>query len=192
MKINKLLLNSLVLKKQQMLNSETTYFSKNKIIINKKNVVYILAIIAFCISLVFVDFYFLPKAKTNDVLSYHKIKYMSNRGNRFEVDNKYFTRKGFSFTTEQNSLTEVNLEIEHTFLFKYVTKVKTKDKDYSAVLINNICGMQFYLYCFFLFSIIISLIILLSGKSYSKNTFDNIICFNSFMLFLCICIAYIY
>lgn len=178
-------------------------YSQNSDLSEKQNqyyqkivVICILAIISFFICISFLDYFVLPKSKTSDVLSYYKIrtvqanKYSYNSATKIAYN--YYTQKGFTFTTEGKSIFEDNLEIEHTSLFKYVTKVKSNKTDYSAELINDLKGFRFYLYCVFLFSIIISLKILLSDKSYSKLAFNNIICFNSFMLFLCCWIAYIY
>lgn len=179
-----------------MLNYQNTDFSeKQNQYYQKKVVIFILAIISFFIFISFLDYFVLPKTKTYDVLSNYDIRTV--RANSYsstptQIAYNYYTQKGFTFTTEEKSIFEDNLEIEYTSLFKYVTKVKSNKKDYSDELINDLKGLRFSLYCLFLFSIIISLKILLSGKNYSKTTFDNIICFNSFMLFLCICIAYIY
>lgn len=180
-----------------MLNNQKTDFSeKQSQYYQKIAVICILVIISFFICISFLDYFVLPKSKTSDVLSYYKIrtvqanKYSYNSATQIAYN--YYTQKGFTFTTEEKSIFEDNLEIEHTSLFKYVTKVKSNKTDYSAELINDLKGLRFYLYCVFLFSIIISLKILLSDKSYSKLAFNNIICFNSFMLFLCGWIAYIY
>ena len=136
-----------------------------------------------CIS--FFDYFVLPKTKIKDVLSYYEIRSVRNKSysTPTPIAYSYYTQKGFTFTTEEKSIFEDNLEIEYTSLFKYVTKVKSNKTDYSEELINDLSGLRFYLYCVFLFSIIISLKILLSDKSYSKLAFNNIICFNSFMLF---------
>jgi len=180
-----------------MLNNQNTDFSeKQNHYYQKTAVIFVLTIISFFICISFLDYFVLPKNKAIDVLSYYKIR--TAQANKYSYNSpthiayNYYTQKGFTFTTEEKSIFEDNLEIEYTPLFKYVTKVKSNKVDYSDELINDLKGLRFYLYCVFLFSIIISLKILLSGKSYSKLAFNNIICFNSFMLFLCFWIAYIY
>lgn len=179
-----------------MLNNQNIDFSeKQNQYYQKTTIVCVLTIISFFICISFLDYFVLPKTKTYDVLSNYVIR--TARGNKYgsastHIAYNYYTQKGFTFTTEEKSIFEDTLEIEYTSLFKYVTKVKSNKTDYSDELINDLKGLRFYLYCVFLFSIFISLKILLSGKSYSKNAFENIICFNSFMLLLCVWIAYIY
>jgi len=179
-----------------MLNNQNTDFSeKQNQYFQKTAIICVLTIISFFICISFLDYFVLPKTKIYDVLSNYVIR--TARGNKYSststhIAYNYYTQKGFTFTTEEKSIFEDNLEIEYTSIFKYVTKVRSNKTDYSGELINDLNGLLFYLYSVFLFSIIISLKILLSGKSYSKLAFNNIICFNSFMLFLCFWIAYIY
>jgi hypothetical protein len=164
------------------------------VISNKKFVINGLAIITVFISVVFIDFYLLPKTKTNDAITYYTVQYGGRRngGKKAIMAYNFFTKKGHCFPTSNYLIEENDIEIKYTLLFKSVTNVKSKDKDYSENLAIGFNGMLFYCYFVLLFSIAISLKILLSKKSISENAFYNIICFNSFMLFICIYMIYVF
>ena len=178
-----------------MLNNQQNILPESKFIAsNKKLVINSLVIITFLISLVFVDFYILPKTKISDEITYYTIQYGGRRngGKKTIMAYNFFTKKGHCFPTSNYLIEENDIEIKYTLLFKSVTNVKSKDKDYSDDLAVGFNGILFYCYFVLLFSIAISLKILLSKKSVSENTFYNIICFNSFMLFVCIYMIYVF
>lgn len=163
---------------------------------NKKLVIKSLVILTFLISLAFIDFYLLPKTQTKDNISYYIERVGKNRNGRSKntVSYNFYTKKGNSFSTKNYLIEEDEIEIEYTLLLKSVTKVKSKDKDYTKYLINglNTNGIHLYFCLVLLFSIAISLKILLSKKECSKNTFYNIIYFNSFLLFVFLYMIYLF
>lgn len=154
-------------------------------------------VVTFIILLCFTDYYVLPVSKTTDVVTHYKV-INSLRGNYGSKPQKisfhYYTQKGFTFSTVENDIEENDIELEYSLLFKSVTKVKSKNNDYTNLLCNDLSsnGIQFYFCGVLLLSIAISLRILLSKKSFSENTFYNIICFNSFMIFICVYMTYLY
>lgn len=181
-----------------MFKSQQRNFSESEFILNyKKSVICALALIAFLISLAFIDFYLLPKTKTEDNLTSYIINRArkSRNGKETEiVSYNYYTKKGNSFSTKNYLIEENEIEIEYTLLLKSVTEVKSKSTAYTKYLVNglNINGIQFYICCIFLFSTAISLRVLLSKKGFSENTFYNIICFNSFLLFVYLYMSYLF
>ncbi|MEN9908228.1 MAG: hypothetical protein RLZZ540_1377 [Bacteroidota bacterium] len=162
---------------------------------NKKLVELVLTATTLIISLILIDFYFLPKKTIKENISYYyqqSLKANSYSNNRTVIAYKYVTELGDSFTTEKTYIYENPIEIESTLIFKNITKVYTKNKDYTEKLSSGLNGILLYLYFIFLLSSIISLTILKSEKTISENAFYNIICFNSFILFLCLGILYLY
>ncbi|OMQ10988.1 hypothetical protein [[Flexibacter] sp. ATCC 35103] len=181
-----------------MSNNSQKYSSENEFIIrNKKFVINSLLVLTFLISLLFMDFYLLPKTKTKDIL----ISYSTNRARKSRqgkdkeiVSYNYYTKKGHSFSTKNFLIEENEIEIEYSFLLKIVSEVKSKDEDYSKYLVNglNPNGIHIYSCTVLLLSIAISLKILMLKKGCSENTFYNIICFNGFILFICLYMAYLF
>jgi hypothetical protein len=153
-------------------------------------------VVTFIILLCFADYYVLPSTKTTDVITHYAVRTTGGKnGSKPEkVSFHYYTQKGFTFSTVENDIEENDIELEYSFLFKSVTKVKSNKNDYTNLLCNDLSinGIQFYSCSILLFSIVISLKILLSKKSFSENTFYNIICFNSFMIFVCVYMTYLY
>jgi len=162
---------------------------------NKKLVELVLTITTLIISLILIDFYFLPKNIFKDNISYYyeqSLKANTYSTNRTVIAYKYVTELEHSFSTEKTFIDERQIEIESTLIFKNITKVYTKNKDYTENLSSGLNGILIYLYFIFLLSSIISLTILKFGTTISENAFYNIICFNSFILFLCLGILYLY
>ncbi|RVT78418.1 hypothetical protein EOD40_04060 [Flavobacterium sufflavum] len=170
---------------------ENEFISKNKTL-----VIYALSIITFFISLGFLDFYVLPTLKTTDIITHYAIRTVGGKNGTKpqKLSYHYYTQKGFTFSTVKNYIEESDIELEYSLVFKSVTKIKSKNNDYTSDISSSLSinGIQFYFYCVLLFSIAISLKILLSGKRFSENTFYNIICFNGFMVFLCLYMFYLY
>lgn len=163
------------------------YSTENEFIIkNKKIIVYLLGIISFSILIAFADYYVLPSSKANDVIDQYFVR--TSGKSRQKVSYHYFTQKGFTFSTAKEYIEENNIEIETSLLFKSITKVKSKTRDYTNLLSSDLSvnGIQFYTCLILLISIGISIKILLSKKGFSENTFYNIICFNGFMIFICV------
>ena len=163
------------------------YSIENEFIIKNKNVIiYLMGVITFFILIAFADYYVLPTSKTNDVITHYTIR--TSGKSRQKVSYHYFTQKGFTFSTAKEYIDENNIAIETSLLFKSVTTVKSKIRNYTNLLSSglSINGIQFYTCLILLFSIGISIKILLSKKGFSENTFYNIVCFNSFMIFICV------
>lgn len=180
-----------------MSKNSNSYSFENKFITTNRNViVYLFAVVIFTILLGFSDYYILPSLKTTDIITRYAVRTSSgkNGGKPQTVSHQYYTQKGFNFSTVNHSIEKGDVELEYSLLFKSVTKVKSKNTDYTKLLSSglSINGIQFYTCCTLLLSVAISTRILLSKKGFSENTFYNIICFNSFMIFVCLYMAYLF
>lgn len=169
-----------------MANNSNSYSTENEFIIKNKNViVYLMGAIIFFILLAFTDYYVLPTSKTNDVITQYLVR--TSGKSKEKVSYHYFTQKGYTFSTAKEFIEEGDISIETSSLFKFVTMVKSEKKDYTELLSSGLSsnGISFYSFMILLFSLGISLKIMLSKKGFSQNTFFNIICFNCFMIFIC-------
>ncbi|KAF2507946.1 hypothetical protein EYY60_18535 [Flavobacterium zhairuonense] len=169
-----------------MPNNSSTYSTENEFIVkNKKIIIYLLGAISFFILIAFTDYYVLPASKTNDVITQYFVR-TSGKSNQ-TVSYHYFTQKGYAFSTTKEFIEEGNISVGTSLFFKFVTTVKSDKKDYTDLLSSglSINGITFYTCLILLFSLGISLKIMLSKKGFSQNTFYNIVCFNSFMIFMC-------
>ncbi|WPO80601.1 hypothetical protein [Flavobacterium sp. KACC 22761] len=169
-----------------MPKNSNTYSSENEFIVkNKKIIIYLLGAISFFILIAFTDYYVLPASKTNDVITQYLVR-TSGKSNQ-TVSYHYFTQKGCVFSTTKEFIEEGNISVGTSLLFKFVTSVKSEKKDYTSQLSSGLSsnGITFYTCLILLFSLGISLKIMLSKKGFSQNTFYNIVCFNSFMIFMC-------
>lgn len=140
----------------------------------------------------FADYYVLPASNTNDVITHYYVQ--TSGKSKQKVSYHYVTQKGFTFSTAKEYIEENDIVVETSILFKSVTKVKSETKNYTSALSSglSINGILFYAYLILLFSTGISIKILLSKKGFSENTFYNIVCFNCFMLFICIYMSYLF
>ncbi|MBB4800331.1 hypothetical protein HNP37_000370 [Flavobacterium nitrogenifigens] len=180
-----------------MSNNSRKHSSVNESITKDRPVIiYLLLVVTFIISLAFFDTYVLPSSKTTDIITSYSVRTSGGKnGTKPQtVSYHYFTQKGFAFSTVKNYIEENDIELEYSLLFKSVTKVKSKSNDYTNRLSNglNINGIQFYFCLVLLLSIAISLRILLSKKGYTENAYYNIICFNGFMVAVCIYMTYLF
>ncbi|TPG39337.1 hypothetical protein [Flavobacterium pectinovorum] len=171
--------------------------SENDFIIkNKTTVIYALKAITFFILVGFLDFYILPNSKTTDVITHYAVRTVGGKNGTEpqKVSYHYYTKKGFTFSTVKKYIEENDIQLEYSLLFKSVTKVKSTNNDYTNNLSSSLSinGIQFYFCCVLLLSIAISLKILLSKKAFTENAFYNIICFNFFMVFICLYMTYLY
>lgn len=176
-----------------MANQSNIYSTENEFIIKNKNVfIYLLSVVTFIILIDFADYYVLPVSKTTDLITHYSVQ--TTGKSKQKVSYHYFTQKGFTFSTAKEYIEENNIEIETSLLFKSITAVKSKTKNYTSILSSSLSinGILFYFCLVLLFSIGISLKILLSKKGFSENTFYNIICFNSFMIFVCLYMTYLF
>ncbi len=170
-----------------MSRNANNYSTENEFIVKNKNtIVYLLGVISFLILVAFADYYVLPSSRTNDTITRYLIR--TSGKSKQKVSYHYFTRTGFTFSTAKEGIEEDNIEIETSLLFKFVTKIKSKTRNYTNLLSSDLSinGIQFYTCLILLISIGISTKILLSKKGFSENTFYNIICFNCFMIFICV------
>lgn len=171
-------------------SSEDAFIIKNKSII-----IYLFLAVAIIISFFYFDYFVLPTSKTNDIITHYAVRTSGGKnGSKQKVSYHYYTQKGFTFSTAKDFIEENEIEIEYSLLCKSVTKVESKKKDYTNLLSSDLSinGIQFYFCGVLLFSIAISVKILLSKKGFSENTFYNIICFNGFMLFVCFYMKYLF
>lgn len=176
-----------------MAGQSNKYSTENEFIIKNKNVIiYLLSLVAFLILIGFADYYVLPTSKTDDIITHYSIQ--TSGKSKQKLSYHYFTKKGFTFSTAKEFIEDNTIEIETSLLFKSVTEVKSNTRDYTDLLSSSLSinGIQFYFSLVLLFSIGISLKILLSKNGFSENTFFNIVCFNSFMVFLCLYMTYLF
>ncbi|WP_316635455.1 hypothetical protein [uncultured Flavobacterium sp.] len=171
-------------------SSKDEFIKKNKLII-----VYLFLVVAFIISLFYFDYFVLPTSKTNDIITHYAIRTSGGKnGSKQKVSYHYYTEKGFKFSTAKDYIEENDIEIKYSLLFKSVIEVRSKKNDYTKLLSNDLSinGIQFYFCGVLLLSIAISVKILLSKKGFSENTFYNMICFNGFMIFVCLYMTYLF
>lgn len=176
-----------------MTNNSNRYSFENEFIIKNKNIIlYLFGVLTFIILIGFTDYYVLPTSKTTDVITQYSVR--TSGKSKEKVSYHYFTQKGFTFSTTKEYIDEDNIEIETSLLFKSVTAVKSKTRNYTHLLSSSLStnGIQFYFCLILLFSIGISVSIIVSKKGFSENTFYNIICFNGFMIFVCLYMAYLF
>lgn len=176
-----------------MRKNSNNYSIENEFIIKNKNtIVYLMSVIIFFIFIAFADYYLLPSSKTNDIIKQYYVQ--TSGKSKQKVSFHYFTQQGFTFSTAKELIEESKIEIETSLLFKSVTKIKSQTRDYTELLSSGLSvnGMQFYVCLVFLFSLGISIKILFSKKGFSENTFYNIVCFNSFILFLCFYMGFLF
>ncbi|MGO4772421.1 hypothetical protein ACEN2I_12220 [Flavobacterium sp. W22_SRS_FK3] len=169
------------------------YSTESEFIIKNKGVIiYLLTVVTFFILTGFADYYILPVSKTTDLITHYSVQ--TTGKSKQKVSYHYFTKKGFTFSTAKEYIQDNNIEIETSVLFKSITEVKSNTRNYTSLISSglSINGVLFYFCLVLLFSIGISLKILLSKKGFSENTFYNIICFNSFMIFLCLYMTYLF
>lgn len=170
-----------------MRKNPNSYSTENEFIIKNKNIIiYLLGVIAFCVLIVFADYYVLPSSKTNDIITHYFVR--TSGKSKQKVSYHYITKNGVTFSTAKEYIEENNIEIETSLLFKSVTKIKSDTRNYTSLLSSglSINGIQFYTCLILLFSIGISTKILCSKKGFSENTFYNIVCCNCFIIFICI------
>ncbi|MDN3671757.1 hypothetical protein QWY99_01580 [Flavobacterium branchiarum] len=172
-------------------STENTFIIKNKPVI-----IYLLMIVTLFILFCFLDYHILPASKTTDKVTHYTLKNTSSkrRSKPQTISYHYYTQNGFTFSTAKSYIEEKDIELEHSLILKSVRKVKSGDKDYTNILTNDLSinGILFYFCCTLLLSIAISLKILHSKKAFSENTFYNIICFNTFMILVCLYMTYLY
>lgn len=173
---------------------ERSFTEKKFVTNNKKTVINVLYLITFLISIAFIDYYLLPKTVTNDVITHYAVRKMSgkNHTGKQNISYQFLTQNGLHFATQKKFIEENNVEIKHSLLFNTITNVKSKHEDYSDYVTTGFNGIIFYCYAILLFSIAISLKILLFKKAVSENTFYNIICFNGFLLFVTSYMMYLF
>lgn len=176
-----------------MADQPNRYSTENEFIVKNKNVIiYLFGVVTFIILISFTDYYVLPASKTTDLITHYSIQ--TTGKSKQKVSYHYFTQKGFTFSTAKEYIEDNNIEIETSLLFKSTTEVRSKTRNYTNLLSSSLSinSILFYFCLVLLVSIGISLKILLSKKGFSENTFYNIICFNSFMIFICLYMTYLF
>lgn len=154
----------------------------------------ILLFIPLLVSLFFIDSWILPQKTINDeITSYSKIffrstqKYTNSESKTF-VGNIFYTQQGYKFSLQKTFIEENEITIKQSYIFKNITAVKSKYKDYSEKLMSGLNGACLYSVIALAVTSIISLLMLRFNKNLSENGFQNIILSNSFLL---ICTLYI-
>lgn len=158
----------------------------------KKLTIRVLTILLLIVNLYFVDRWALPKKTIDDkIISYGEItqrnvnKFSPDNGRGVFIGYRFFTQKKHQFSTEKIFIKDSEVTIEYTTIFKNITTVKTKTKDYSDKLISDSNGICLYLIIALAVSTIVSLLALCLSKNISENGFINIILLNSmFVIFV--------
>lgn len=139
-----------------------------------------------------IDFFFIPKIETTDQIVSRRKLYRSNSYGRILVGCKYKTAKGFSFSTSEAIIRENDIEINHTQVFKSITFVSSSRKDYTEKLSSNLNGILKYFHLLFLLSLIIGIIIFISERQISQNTYLNIVIFNTLIFVVLLYMMFFY
>lgn len=154
----------------------------------------ILLVLGLIVNLILFDFFILPKKNVTDtIVEYSKIMHVYN--GKFQKTTslfgyKFYTEKGFEFSTDKRFIEETNVQIKHTIIFKNITDVFTENNDYSSTLMSDLNSVNLYFYIILSISTTTSILTILLYKNITENGFQNIVLFNLFMLF-CIGIIYI-
>lgn len=144
----------------------------------------------------FLDRWVLPYESIDDEISnYGKIFKTNNNkfgSGKVLIGYIYFTKKGYKFSTEKKIVTNGDIILKRSCLLKNIFSVKSDTKDYSDKLLSGFNGAFLYLTIGLAISTIFSLVILKFNKGLSENGFQNIILFNSLLLFYMLSILYLY
>jgi|GEM_PF-6022087 len=145
------------------------------------------------VNFILVDLYVLPRQIIPDNITseYEIYKYNSSKFGQSKslYGYKYYTEKGFEFTTEEKPIEESVIKIEQTKILKNISDIRSSEKDYSKLIVSDLNGPSLYFLIILAISSSTSVIILLKKKDLNKNGFQNIILFNLMMLFF---IGFIY
>lgn len=148
-----------------MADQSNKYSAENEFIVKNKNVIiYLMGVVTFFILIGFIDYYVLPVSKTTDLITHYSVQ--TTGKSKQKASYHYFTQKGFTFSTAKGYIEDNNIEIGTSLLFKSITEVKSKTRNYTRLLSSSLSinGILFYFCILLLFSIGISLKILLSKK----------------------------
>lgn len=135
-----------------------------------------------------IDRFILPSREIPDtILQYAKVT--QSRSNKVARSTsvrgyKFYTANDFEFSTDRAYISEPEITIEHTLLFKNIISVRTKDEDITHKLLSGLGGFNCIFYLTLAFSSTISLLFLFFKPEISENAFLNIWLFNAFMLFV--------
>jgi hypothetical protein len=164
----------------------------------KKITTKILCFALIFIAFLFVDSWFLPQKTIKDEIEYYAPIYKTNRSKYSTSETKtlmgyiFITKKKYKFSTQKKYIKENDIIIEQSYILKNITSVKTGNIDYSKDLMSGFNGMNFYLAVGLAISIVISLLLLKFDKNLTENGFQNIIIFNSFLVFIALYLGLIY
>jgi hypothetical protein len=164
----------------------------------KKITTKILCFALIFIAFLFVDSWFLPQKTIKDEIEYYAPIYKTNRSKYSTSETKtlmgyiFITKKKYKFSTQKKYIKENDIIIEQSYILKNITSVKTGNIDYSKDLMSGFNGMNFYLAVGLAISIVISLLFLKFDKNLTENGFQNIIIFNSFLVFIALFLGMIY
>lgn len=142
------------------------------------------------------DLYVLPKKSIEDkITAYSKITVSNNsKFSRRQVllGYTFYTQKNLQFALEKSFIEEVDVQIEISRIFQNITSVKTAKGDYSNKLMSGLNRDCLLFIIILSASTFISLLVLFKSKNLSENGFQNIILFNSLMLFFALYLFVLY
>jgi hypothetical protein len=98
--------------------------------------------------LLLIDSWILPQNKINDtIISYSERtissrKKFSSRKSSYMTCYKFFTKKGYEFSTEKRFVDENDVIIQYSYIFKNITSVKSQKEDYTNKLVSGLNGLN--------------------------------------------------
>ena len=93
---------------------------------------------------------------------------------------------------EKSFIEEEDVKIEISRIFQNITSVRTEKNDYTTKLISGLNRDCLLFIILLSASTFISLLVLFKSKNLSENGFQNIILFNSFMIFFAVYLFALY
>lgn len=145
----------------------------------KRIVTIFISALTLLLSLLFLDFYVLPKDTLDEEIEY----YSEIRAKKSIIGYNFTTVNDLSFSIEDSYISENRVIIKKSKIFSIITNVKTESEDYSDKLISGLGGVNLYFYLILTISCYVSLGYLIFFKDLSENSFQNIIYFNLIMIF---------
>jgi len=164
----------------------------------KKITTQILYISLIFLAFLFADLWLLPQKTIKDEIEYYAPIYSTHRSKYSASESKtligyiYITKQKHKFSTQEIYIKEDNIVIEQSYVLKNITSVKAQYKYYSEKLMSGFSGLNLYLAVGLSISIVISLLCLKFDKNLTENGFQNIILFNSFLIFIALYLVMIY
>ena len=126
----------------------------------KRIVTIFISALTFLLSLLFLDFYVLPKDTLEEEIEY----YSEIRAKKSIIGYNFTTVNDLSFSIENSYIPEDRISLKSSKIFSIITNVKTESEDYSNKLISGLGGVNLYFYIILTISCNVSLGYLIFSK----------------------------